>query len=106
MSERDRTQCSETHWIERAQAHGIGHMLDGHIRFAEKGFCPSAVNQCPSVIGIERERSIKEWLTRYRDRAQQRRAYNLLLIVPWRHPPLNPPPDGRAVPLRRSLEQG
>src|SRR4029077_1163562 len=48
----------------------------------------------------------QEWLTRYRDRAQQRRAHNLLLIVPWRHPPPNPPPDGRAVPLRRSLEHG
>src|ERR1700745_1767627 len=37
MSECERAQCSETHRIERAQAHGIGHMLDGHIRFAEKG---------------------------------------------------------------------
>src|SRR5580704_11914168 len=48
----------------------------------------------------------QEWLTRCRDRAQQTQAHNLLLIVPWRHPPPNPPPDGRVVPLPRSLEQG
>src|SRR5215467_5946596 len=65
MSERSEALHKEHQWIERAEPHGAGHMLDRHLRIAMTG--SQAPTGAPSdcKVRIEHECAIDQRSTRF-----------------------------------------